>query len=293
MPGITPPTEIAPVSRFTDAIRLYEAMGASRIGGERFTLRDALRLGSTVSLWDVLATFLVLYRLPLVCAGDAGLLETVRSGLRPYLGRIARIRENFAKSSGTNDRSACAAWPRTGKPVIVFLGFATGNYRGVLLPVVELLAGRGDVDLVSLGNSPVPTDGMQSIHGHWTDEVDARVRDLEQRVSAVRSLVLRRQQVEAFLRDARCERGDARILQHELEWLFAREIPRLLPQLAIAEHIVRSHPVDLIVSPDAMPALSPAGEGERNRYDRRSAGIDPFRLSGVALFRRAQNRVHG
>lgn len=226
---------------------LTEALASCEVARGQ-TLRDALGLGGPVSLWDVAASYLALYRFPL-------LSQTSRTALRlrPYRGLAARALERLSRPARTT--AACAAWAAD-RRTIVFLGFTPGFYRDVLRPVAERLSREGTGRVVVLADdagaiAPSLSAGVEceSPTDHWDAGAAAAERQMLRRLSAVRAQVFARE-ARGRLEKAAATAGAGPGLLYEFRWLFWRELVRLVPRLAAARHVLDRHRPALIVSAD-------------------------------------------
>jgi len=240
--------------RFEQAVRLSHSLGETRIGPR--ALFDELRLGQEMSLWQVVAPYLALYRFPLLFSNGGGSpwRERLRYAVRPYRGLAARFRDSVI-SPPRRTAAACKQWPEEGR-TILFLGFVPTFYRDVLRPVAEALAARESMRAVVIGegrNIPpgIPDNGsvrFQSLWDHWDTAVDASARLMTSRLRIFQKSFFHNGWDKLMKNSVGT--GDAFGLASEFRWLFRREFRRLIPQAAVAEHILQRHRPSLIVSAD-------------------------------------------
>lgn len=241
---------------FWQSAALLKAWGQTRLSTGQ-TLAESLRLGD-VSLWDSIAPYLSLYRLP-------GLLSTegqpqwlrwhrrVWDMLRPYRGWAGRLRdETLKRERETSGISGCAQWP-VDECTILFLGFWPLFYRETFQAAAERLAERDGIRTVVLGvTHPMPrapSDALiwfNAIWGHADPYVQTRVVQLS------KALYLTEGRLRHELPQIINSTGTSlwRAMRSEFGWLFRSEFPRLAQQIAVAEHILDNHRPALIISPD-------------------------------------------
>lgn len=241
--------------QFDLSLRLFNDLGSIRLssGGD---FSKELRLGGAVSFWDVVAPYLVLYRFPLLFGSDKGRhtgREWLKYGIRPLRGMAAGLRDSALHLLQRND-VACEQWP-AGEPVVLFLYFTRTFYRDVLRPVAESLAKRG-IRVIVLGSGRTQKNfsfsgrlTFQSCWSHWNTDTQSRAQSLQRHLSRLRRSLLDEKRRTA-LRALRLNNFSRFGLTMELRWLFRRELCRLIPQAALAQHILDKHRPDLIISAD-------------------------------------------
>lgn len=241
--------------KFEQAVRLAHALGEARLDSGR-TLREALCLDQRISLWDVVETFMALYRFPLRFVpgdGQAAWSERVAYWVRPYRGLATRFRDHIRRLPRT--ATDCAQWPATGRPVLITC-FTQAFYGQVLQPVAESIAKRdlGEVVILHDG-SPAESwsnNGavrIQSIWNHWDDEVGRQHRSMRHQLLRLKGEVLDASQLSRLMDEISHQFGTTKV-KNELVWLFWREFVRLIPQLALAEHMLSRHRPALVISAD-------------------------------------------
>ncbi len=140
------------------------------------------------------------------------------------------------------------------------MGFSGYMYRDVLRPVAECLAqnkGRESVvlhDELHLRNAPISMHLVrsQSIWGYWNAEVENEARALNRQLLAA---IVELRAMEAFPQLIQAE-GESLWpqMQNAFNWLFNFHLPLLVPQVAIAHHILKRHHPALIISADVADA---------------------------------------
>jgi len=242
--------------RFKLAVRLTKSLGEMKVGTGTM-LSEELRLGQKISLWEVVASYLTMYRFPLLFSNDNGgntSREKLKYWLRPYRGLLARLRDSVASKS-VRSATACEKWPERGTTVL-FLGFMPNYYRDVLRPVAETLSNREGMQAVVVGmDRNLPTGNLpggevqyQSIWDHWTPETDVLSQNMLKHLKILQKSFFSSSQLEV-LNDTG-EKANVFGLNREFIWLFWREFKRLIDLMVVAEHILEKHKPALIVSAD-------------------------------------------
>ena len=94
-------------NQFKQAVQLYKSLGETKLSSGK-ELRAELCLGQGISLWDVIAPCLVLYRFPLLF--NDGLLNrrnNLKHCLWPYKGLVGRFKDNYEMLAGKpNEKEA-------------------------------------------------------------------------------------------------------------------------------------------------------------------------------------------
>jgi len=230
---------------------LVKAWGRAQLPNGR-TLSEMLTLQG-LSLWDVVAPTLAMgsvYKVLRLSTQQPSIGQKVR----PYVSwakhkalELFTIRQNLPESP---------QWPSG--PVFLFLGFSPYIYRDVLQPVVAQLAERQEIRSVSLYDRDnllatphlAREDGFQSIWQHWKDDkVKAQARGLRRELKLAVTELRSTGTLAKIIRD-----GDKSLwpqMKDTFTWLFRVFLPRMLPQIAIAMHIIRKYCPRLTISPDA------------------------------------------
>ena len=242
---------------FRQAAHLFDSLGETRLRSGK-NLRTELCLGQDISFWDVVASYLVLYRFPLLFSQNGGYCSLggrIKYFVRPYRGLAARFRDSVMSYLHRND-AACSTWPQGGDTVL-FLGFVPTFYRDVLRPVAESLASNEGIQVVVIGasqNLPVNRHSnkkvvFQSIWEHWSADTENSAKEMSSHLDVLQDVFFNRAQYQKITENVG-EKARRFALKRELYWLFWREFKRLIPQLAIAKHILDAHRPALIISAD-------------------------------------------
>lgn len=201
-----------------------------------------------ISLWDAMAPTLALYNVPLALSGTKA--PSLAKQIRPRISLAKRRVLNLVKQS--RNRGGCDT---VGSPFL-FMGFSGYMYRDVLQPVAEYLAQNKKRESVVLHdefylrNAPASMHLVrsQSIWSYWDAKVENEARNLTKQLwAAVDEL----RAMDAFFQ---LIQADGRSLwmqmQNEFNWFFNFHLPLLVPQIAIARHILKQHRPALIISAD-------------------------------------------
>lgn len=242
--------------QFENSVRLFQTLQDLKLPSGQ-SLGNELNCGSQVSLWEVVALYLVLYRFPLL-QDDVfrrSWQQRLSLSLWPYRGLAAQLMDTMTK----RPRSISAAfdrWPADGATVL-FLGFHNLFYRDVLQPVAEWLIKNTELRVVILGQqSPYKRDktiinnqNFQSVWGHWDYRVKQRSKEMVIKLQTIQEAMLNQNQFNELICRSNID-VDLFALRRELKYFFWRECRRLIPQIAIAEHVLMEHRPALIVSAD-------------------------------------------
>jgi hypothetical protein len=240
---------------FEKSVRLFEALGEASLESG-LTLREELKLGGGISLWDIVASYLVLYRFPLFFSpSDASGRKRFQQFLWPYRGLATRLRDAL-QNRPIRQASACPTW-RGGNPEVLFLALTPLFYRDVLEPVAQRLTGLGLTSgtVLTLQARPESPQGQadmlrrESLWDHWSDETGLLAATRSECLQQLKRRLLSPASISRLCRTIGVD-IDPVCLQSEFRWLFWREFPRLIPQLAGAEHFMKRHGPALVVSAD-------------------------------------------
>lgn len=240
--------------RFRLAVDLYKFLGETNLPTGN-NLRTELRLDLDISLWDVVATYMVLYRFPLLfsCNGrNRPWHEKMKCYLRPYRGLGAQFRDSVV-SPPYRTAMGCSKWPE-GYRTVLFLGFVPTFYRDVLQPVAESHATNENIRVVvvSEGKNTLNFSEkiiFQSLWEHWNKDVEVLSKLMLRRLKILKNIFFSKQWLKSLMKNVRLS-CDNSSLTREFYWLFWREFKRLIPQIAVARHILVTHRPSLIISAD-------------------------------------------
>jgi hypothetical protein len=229
--------------------RLVKMWGQSRLSDGR-TLSEALTLNG-IPFWDALAVELARIYVPAALSADAA-PSSITQMVRPYLSRAKYGLRDFVRNR--HSTQGCSSWP-TGQTVLC-LGFIDYIYRDILQPVATRLVEHPDVNVVSLSdkswhkaNVCLQQNGWyQTVWEHWDKQVGPQVSEMRQELSRTERNLRASNVLSSIVRD------DDRCLWEQLENVFNRffraDLPLLVPQAVVAQHILEDHRPALIISPD-------------------------------------------
>jgi len=243
--------------QFDEAVALFTDLSEAEIE-EGMTLRQSLCFGTDVSFWDIAASYLVLYRFPLLFPESVkpGLFDTLKSYFRPYRGGLARFRDEVRFLSRPVPFPKAFKQDQNRKKVL-FLGFVPTFYRDVLKPVVKLMAERKDISIVVIGED-IPMDPIgiettdvefQSIWHHWNRESRGTARELVRHLNHFQKVLLSEKGFSRLV-DQTSTKPFVKGLKNEFKWFAWRELRRLIPQFVIASEILNRYQPSLVVSAD-------------------------------------------
>lgn len=242
--------------KFELAVKLSRVLAETKLS-TKDTLREALFLGRQISLWDLVATVMVLYRFPLPFVpreNGTDWLGYLTYRLRPYQGLAARFKDFVASNQKRRD-TGCAKWPEGSRTVVVTC-FTKSFYHQVLRPIADSIARRhlAKVVVVHGGDFAEARDhdepiAFHSLWDHWTAEAGRAQWDMRRSLQRLHHVLFDRPQFNTLMEGVRSQVGDISV-KGELRWLFCREFVRLVPAVAAGEHIVFRHRPALIVSAD-------------------------------------------
>ncbi len=244
-------------NQFKKAGQLFEFLEEAKLSSKK-NLKAEFCLGQDISLLEVVASYMALYRFPLLFSNSGATLnwrEMIKYYFRPYRGILAKYRDSVISFSRRTN-TGCSSWPQGGQTALV-LGFVPTFYRDTLRPVAESLASKESIRVVVIGeneNCPVIIPDservkVQSLWSHWDNEVEKLSKSMMSQLQAVQNTFLNGGQF-AAVAQAMGEDFSSFALMREFYWLFWREFKRLIPQVAIASHILDKHRPALIITAD-------------------------------------------
>jgi hypothetical protein len=227
---------------------LVKVWGESKLPDGK-TLAEKLTLQG-IPLWETIAVDLALYLVPQALSlGDAR--PSYFQRIKPYLSRAKHeTRHHFVnkhKVINTPD------WPP--EKTMLFLGFNGYFYRDVLQPVVSRLSAHQHIQTKSLydhrasiATAEQESQNLQSIWQYCNNDILAHSGVLRKLLQKTWVDLLKTQVLPRIIEN----QGQSLWPQMEptFKWLFWSYLPFLLPQAAIAHHILEQHRPALIVTPD-------------------------------------------
>jgi len=232
---------------------LIEELGQTRLPTGK-TISETLTIEG-IPFWEIFSAELAWRHLTTAAAATTP-LANVKLLLKP---RVLRLKDALKDLAWRHrDLSGCAGWP--GGPTILALGFTPRMYRDVLAPVIEDLTADGACravvleDVSSLGASQSDRKGIafQQIWQHWDEDVRQSTRQLRTSIRRIGSgLDLAKALPSMSTAEAR---PAAVALEKAFRLLLNCYLPLILPQAAIAKHILTKHRPVLVLSPDTSDA---------------------------------------
>jgi len=252
-PNLTVMNKNKPAINFTDTLNysssLVEKFGKSKLpNGE--TLAGTLTVEG-ISFWDVFSVEFAHSHIPTVLTSDV-LSESILHRIIPYLSRLKHAVRDFV--SNQHNTHGCSTWP-TGK-TFLFLGFTHRMYSDVLQPVVARLAMRKDCHVVVLSDQPWPDVKLsfaenckyQTLWQHWNEQLGKQVSRLQK---SIYQIVEDPQLLNVLLQmipDA--DRALLTNFKNLFNRFFKAYLPRIVPQVVVARHILENHRPVMVITPD-------------------------------------------
>jgi len=237
------------VKQLERSAAIVKNLGQSRLPNGN-TLSEQLTFAG-LSLWDVMAPVMALYYVPVGLSAQRPLSLLQR--LRPHVSLVKRRAINLIKRR-KNKHESDADWPQ--EPKFLFMGFSGYMYRDVLLPVAENLAHSKWQESVTIHDeqhlSKAPTSTYlvrsHSIWEYWSQEVENETRLLNRLMRVAIA------ELETMLEFPRLIQAEDEApwpkMKNAFNWLFHYHLPLLVPQVAIARHILKRYQPQLIISAD-------------------------------------------
>ena len=229
--------------------RLVKTWGQSRLPNGS-TLSETLSLNG-IPFWDAFAVELARVYVPAALSADAAPSDIIQM-IRPYLIRAKYGLRDFVRNR--HSAQGCSSWP-TGQTILC-LGFIDYIYRDILQPVATRLVEHPDIKVVSLSdkswqnaNKCAHQNGLyQTVWEHWNKQVGPQVSKMRQELYRTERDLRASNILSSIVRD-----GD-RCIWDQLENVFNRffraDLPLLIPQAVVAQHILENHRPALVISPD-------------------------------------------
>jgi hypothetical protein len=233
---------------------IIEALGKAILPDGR-SLSQALTFEG-VPFWEVFSPELAWRHLTTAVASKT-LLENAKLWIKPTALHARDLLRSLTVSR--RSESGCGTWPAA--PTVLCMGMTPRMYRDVLEPVAQYVATHCDCRIVVLGDAPVQFSahkdaavriGGQVIWHHW--EADARelAKRLALALERFRRDVAAANGLRTLLRGLDRERSAA--VSKMLGMLFRCYLSQLIPQAAIALHVLTRHRPALVLSSDTSDA---------------------------------------
>lgn len=219
------------------------------------TLSQALTLEG-VPFWDVFSPELAWRHLTTAVASTT-LLKNAKIWIKPPVLHARDLVRSLAYIR--RDDSDCSRWPE--KPTVLCMGFTPRMYRDVLEPVAHYVAAHSDGGIVVLGSNPTRfsergTTTAQIRHHviwqHWGSDAHHRRERLNHSYR-----LLKRDLASASLLSSLLPGLSHEMLAavRKMFGLFLKAyLPQIIPQAAIALHILTNHRPALVLSSDTSDA---------------------------------------
>jgi len=243
--------------KFDKAVLYFEKL-SNHVLDDGKTLHESFKLSDNTSIWDILATYLILYRFPLLFNEKNSLLNRIsQSYFRLAKGIIGRAKDAVMISRAINKNSnkdLLFDQAKDNLNSILFLNFKDVYYRDVLSKVRAELNLNKNISTFSLNqkiNNKTSEDTDYSIWELLTKEDRVLVRNLLIENNKLKNKILTPLFIDQISRldEIKINR---KILKNELAWIIYREIPRLAPFIVLANRIINNKfPCLLITADDA------------------------------------------
>lgn len=241
--------------QFESSQQLYHSLGRLKVFSDK-DVRSVLCLEDGVSLWDIVASYMVLYRFPLCFTNKKILMsDWFRSFVRPYRGLLMQIKEslyflfhkkNIIRKNNNHNFSR-----------VLLLGFVPNFFRDVLRPVAEILEYQHGIGIAVVAQKRDSTFDISSknkislniLCDYWDNEARNNSRKMLNDLKKVKKPLINAFS-SAIASQNILSRYGAYTFKREIKWLFWREFKRLTYQIALAKRILDKHKPKVIISAD-------------------------------------------
>jgi len=233
---------------------LIETLGKVHLPDGR-SLSQALTFEG-VPFWEVFSPELAWRHLTTAVASET-LLKNAKLWIKP----TALHARDFLRSLTVSRRneSGCGDWPAA--PSVLCIGLTPRMYRDVLEPVAQYVAAQCDCRIVVLGDAPGlfsdQEDAATRVQGqviwqHWGADARESAKRLARALGQFRRYMAAANGLKTLLRGLDRERSTA--VRKMLGLLFRYYLPQIIPQAAIALHVLTHHRPALVLSSDTSDA---------------------------------------
>lgn len=237
-----------------DYADVIQALGESSLADGQ-TLSNALTLEG-IPFWEVFAAENA-WRHMTTAVSTTTLVENAKYWIKPS---AMRARETIKRLAITrwND-SGCSSWPSS--PVVLCMGLTPRMYRDVLEPVAQYLAISADCQIVVLGDALTQLSDVrdadmkisdQTLWHHWGTEARALEKDLIGSLERLLYEVVTTKGLKELVQGLGSHWADAAYKM--LNLFFRCYLPQIVPQAALAKHILARHTPAFVLSPDTSDA---------------------------------------
>lgn len=232
---------------------LIENLGRSRLPSGK-TVSETLTV-EDIPFWEIFSAELAWRHLTTAVAATT-LLAKAKLLVKPF---ALRLKEGVQDAIVRHrDASGCSSWPAG--PTFLALGLTPRMYRDVLEPVMGYLTSDGSCRAVVLVDKPYPSGDQtcgrgvthQMLWQHWGSEVRQQTQQIRESVRQIES-EFAGSKVLLDLHQA-ADQPMSEALSKVFYLLFKCYLPLILPQAAIAKHILTRHRPALVLSPDTSDA---------------------------------------
>jgi hypothetical protein len=237
------------VRKLNISVELVKSWGQSELSNGK-TLSEALTING-FPLWEAIAVHLGRLDVPNTL-WQKKQPSNFNQKIRPHLSWIKQ--STLSRMLARKSSHACDQW--TQKPTFLFLGFSDYIYRDVLQPIVKQMANHRNLQVICLNDSRrfksktlLGKNGeFQSIWQHWNDDVQESSHALHRSLKMVVAEIERKKDLPRIIQDQNKPLWPQ--LRGVFNWLFQVHLPLLIPNAAVAMHIIKKHRPALIISPD-------------------------------------------
>ncbi len=227
---------------------LVERFGTSRLPNGK-TFAETLTVEG-IPFWEVFCAEFAHSHIPTVLASDAS-SKGLWHRIRPYLSRLKhKSHDIYFHRRNTH---GCSAWPAG--PTLLCLGFTNQMYRDILQPVVARLATCEQCHVVVLSDQheheverAAGNCQYQTVWQHWNEPVKQCMDRLQKSISRIEVNLKSTRALSCIMRDT--DRHLSTQFHNLFHWFFRVYLPLILPQAAVARHILESHSPALVIASD-------------------------------------------
>ena len=220
------------------------------------TVRESLELNGDVSIWDILATYLIIYRFPLLfnkeCNGIKGLLLSYFRLVKGVMGCAIDSVITLVSYNEARNRELLLELTKQDSRGVLFLGFKDVYFRDILSTIQTELNKNDNIHTFTLNQKKSHTatsDNEYSISKILTKEDMEFVRVLLLENNKLKKKLLNKKFINEVSNFKKIK-INKNILKSEIAWILYREIPRLAPFIALANRIIDKNPPSLLVTAD-------------------------------------------
>jgi hypothetical protein len=220
------------------------------------TVRESLELNGDVSIWDILATYLTIYRFPLLFNkkhnGIKGLLLSYFRLVKGVIGRAIDMVTTLISYNEVRNRSLLPELTKQDSRSILFLGFKDVYFRDILSTIQIELNKNDNIHTFTLNqkkNNTATSDNEYSIWKILTKEDMIFVRVLLQENNKLKKKLLNIKFINEVSNFKKLK-INRNVLRSEMAWILYREIPRLAPFIALANRMINKNPPSLLMTAD-------------------------------------------